>query len=214
MNDHGDLNVLVDRAVHRDSEAFRALYEHFAPRLYRFVLVRVRDAVDAEDLVQRIFVKMIEALPRYEQRGLPFAAWVFRLARNAVIDFERTRHPTEDLSVVAGADAGGPGPDELAERSFDRDRLLRAMRALTGDQRDVVTLRFFGGLSPAEIGAMLGKREGSIRALQFRALETLRRLLDEELRLEDDDLAIGPALDLAPATAGGAFPARGPRGVR
>jgi RNA polymerase sigma-70 factor (ECF subfamily) len=203
MNDHGDLDALVERAAHRDADAFRALYEHFAPRLYRYALVRIRHAADAEDVVQRIFVKMIEALPRYEQRGLPFAAWVFRLARNAVIDFERTRRPTEQLDLIADADGGEPGPDELAERSLEHAQLLVAMRTLTGDQRDVVTLRFFGGLSPAEIGALLGKREGSIRALQFRALESLRRALDAELAL--DEPAFPATFALVPATAGAGF---------
>jgi RNA polymerase sigma-70 factor (ECF subfamily) len=210
MSDHGDIDALVidalvERAARRDADAFRALYEHFAPRLYRFVVVRVHDPSDAEDLVQRVFVKMIEALPRYEQRGLPFAAWVFRLARNAVIDFERTRRPTQDLDAVADREGGDPGPDELAERSYDHERLLQAMQGLTGEQRDVVALRFFGGLSPAEIGALMDKREGSIRALQFRALETLRRTLDHE---GDTDAIARPTFDLAPAGLGGGFERR------
>jgi RNA polymerase sigma-70 factor (ECF subfamily) len=205
MSDHGDIDALVERAARRDADAFHALYEHFAPRLYRFALARVRDPNDAEDLVQRVFVKMIEALPRYEQRGLPFAAWVFRLARNAVIDFERTRRPTQDLDAVADWEGGDPGPDELAERSFDHERLLRAMRGLTNEQRDVVTLRFFGGLSPADIGALMDKREGSIRALQFRALETLRRTLDAE---GGADAIRRPTFDLAPAGLGGGFERR------
>jgi RNA polymerase sigma-70 factor (ECF subfamily) len=211
MSDHADfeeaVDELVDRAAHRDADAFRALYEHFAPRLYRFVLIRVRHASDAEDLVQRIFVKMIEALPRYEQRGLPFAAWVFRLARNAVIDFERTRRPTDDLDLLADVDAGQPGPDDLAERSVERERLLVAMRGLTADQRDVVTLRFFGGLSAAEIGALLGKREGSIRALQFRALDALRRALDADLAF-DEGTTVPARFDFAPAGVGAGFASR------
>jgi RNA polymerase sigma-70 factor (ECF subfamily) len=195
MNDHADIDGLVERAVRRDAEAFRALYEHFAPRLYRFALFRVRSPSDAEDLVQRVFMKMIEALPRYEQRGLPFGAWVFRLARNAVIDFERTRKPYEDLEVAEGLGAG-PGPEELAELALEREHLVEAFRFLTAEQREVVTLRFFGGLSPAEIGSLLGKREGSIRALQFRALETLRRQLTP-----DDVMNATPANTRASADA-------------
>jgi RNA polymerase sigma-70 factor (ECF subfamily) len=198
MTDHVDLDVLVQRAVQRDTDAFRAIYEEFAPRLYRFALFRVRHASDAEDLVQRVFVKMIEALPRYEQRGVPFAAWVFRLARNAVIDFERTRHPHDALDeAVAATPDAQPGPDELAELSLEREGLLRALTILTREQQDVVTYRFFGGLTPREIGALMGKREGTIRALQFRALETLRR------HLAATDATPG-RLDLAPALAGAA----------
>jgi len=183
MTDHADIDALVERAARGDADAFRGLYEHFAPRLYRFALFRLRQPSDAEDLVQRVFVKMIEALPRYEQRGLPFGAWVFRMARNAVIDAERARHPVDDIDLVGSLLGSGPGPEELAELAVERERLLEAIRFLTAEQREVVTLRFFGGLSPGEIGSLMGKREGSVRALQFRALETLRRTLE------------GPAVD-------------------
>src|SRR4051794_36226288 len=145
MTDHADTDALVDRAARGDADAFRRLYEEFAPRLYRFALFRLRDASDAEDLIQRVFVKMIEALPRYEQRGLPFGAWVFRLARNAVIDFERTRRPHAPLDVVALRPGEGPGPDEVAELTFERERLIEAIATLTPEQQEVVTLRFFGG---------------------------------------------------------------------
>src|SRR3954462_2956928 len=131
MTDHADIDALVERAARRDPDAFRALYEAFAPRLYRFTLFRVRDPSDAEDLVQRVFVKMIEALPRYEQRGLPFGAWVFRLARNAIIDFERTRRLHETLDFVAEVTGAGPGPDELAKLTLQREELLRAVSTLT-----------------------------------------------------------------------------------
>jgi RNA polymerase sigma-70 factor (ECF subfamily) len=197
MNDHAHSDDLVGRAASGDPEAFRTLYEDFAPRLYRFALFRVRTPSDAEDLVQRVFVKMIEALPRYEERGLPFGAWVFRLARNAVIDFERTRRPQEPLDAVELQIGDGPGPDELAEVTFERERLLAAIADLTAEQQEVVTLRFFGGLGPGEIAALMGKREGSIRALQFRALESLRRMLAPE-----PDLAVEPAPVGADSTAG------------
>lgn len=174
---HVDIDALVGRAAQGDAEAFAAIYEHFAPRLHRFVLVRVRERADAEDLVQRVFLKMIEALPRYEPRGVPFAAWVFRLARNTVIDFERTRHPHAPLDDIADRPAEGAGPAELAELEAEGAAVRAALETLTPDQQDVVTYRFFAGLSPAEIGALMGRREGSIRALQFRALQALRSRL-------------------------------------
>jgi RNA polymerase sigma-70 factor (ECF subfamily) len=139
----------------------------------------VRDDLDAEDLVQRVFLKMIEALPRYQERGRPFAAWLFRLARNAVIDHGRTRHPAEPLAHAVGA-APGPGPEEVALTALEIAAIETAMDALTQQQRDVIAYRFFAGLSPAEIGALLGKREGTVRALQFRALVALRRELAEQ----------------------------------
>jgi RNA polymerase sigma-70 factor (ECF subfamily) len=218
MTDNVDIDALVERAIRRDRDAFRALYEEFAPRLYRFCLFRVRHAADAEDLVQRVFVKMIEALPRYEQRGLPFGAWVFRMARNAVIDFERTRHPSDSLDAAEMRPGEAPGPDEVVELSLEREALVSALRVLTAEQQEVVTLRFFGGLSPREIGELMDKREGSIRALQFRAIEALRRHLAETGGLAqidaleatarvEPDLDDGPS-DVASTAPHGAHPSR------
>ena len=169
-----DSDHLVGRAAEGDARAFRALYEEYAPPLYRFALFRVRNPADAEDIVQRVFEKIIEALPRYEQRGLPFRAWLFRVARNAVIDFQRTRHDGEPLEVLTFRASTELGPDALAEAEAQRQELLAAIRTLTPDQQEVIAYRFFGGLTPGEIGEVMGKRDGSIRALQFRAIEALR----------------------------------------
>lgn len=171
-------DALVRRAASGDARAFHLLYEAFAPALFRFVLFRVRNPADAEDIVQRVFEKLIEALPRYEQRdGVPFRAWLYRIARNAVIDFERTRHDGEPLEVLTFRASDGLGPDELAEAESQRGELLAAIATLTPEQQEVVAYRFFGGLSAAEIGAVMGKRDGSVRALQFRAIEALRERL-------------------------------------
>ena len=192
MTDHGDrpeIESLVERARRGDHLAFTALYDAYAERLYRFVRFRVGDDLDAEDLVQRVFLKVVEALPRYEQRGAPFAAWLFRLARNAVIDHVRTRHPAEPLDAETMRASPDRGPEDLALSAVEFDAVEHALRALTADQREVVAYRFFGGLSPAEIGVVMGKREGSVRALQFRALAALRQELAQGT---EPALALGP----------------------
>ena len=199
MNTHVDIDALVERAARGDANAFRAIYEHLAPRLHRFVLVRIRERDDAEDLVQRVFLKMIEALPRYEQRGVPFAAWAFRLARNTVIDFERTRRPHTALDEIADRPDEVAEPAELFELEADRAAVRQAMTFLTPEQQDVISYRFFAGLSPAEIGALMGRREGSIRALQFRALTALRSRLGPVREFATDDAA---AADLERLQAG------------
>src|SRR3954452_20921477 len=113
-DDDAALERLVADARAGDPEAFGEIFDRYHEPVYRFVVSRVHSPSDAEDLTQLVFVKALEALPRYESRGVPFGAWLFRLARNAVIDHLRTSHEHADLAQSvdrAGADAG---PDELA----------------------------------------------------------------------------------------------------
>ena len=180
MGDELELSVLtrlVADAKAGDGRAFAALYDAYAPQLYRFLLLRVRQPADAEDLLQRVFMNVVQALPRYQDRGLPFGAWLFRIARNVAIDFDRARPSTEALSEEHH-DAEEHQPAILAEMMAGRAAIREALAVLTKDQRDVVVYRFFAGLSPREIASLTGKREGSVRATQFRALAALRRHLE------------------------------------
>jgi RNA polymerase sigma-70 factor (ECF subfamily) len=175
------LASLLADAKAGDSRAFAAIYDAYAGRLYRFLMLRVGQPADAEDLLQRVFIKVIEALPRYEDRGLPFGAWLFRIARNVAIDFTRARADDQDLTVVIDQPDDAPQPAAAAEREADRRMVRQALERLTPEQRDVLVYRFFAGLDAREIGALMGKREGTVRALQFRGLATLRRHLEPAL---------------------------------
>ena len=178
------IDELVAGAADGDGDAFAALYDEFAPRLYRYVAFRVREPSDAEDLVQRVFVKLIEALPRYEQRGVPFSAWLFRLAHNAAIDFARTGRDHAPLEAVADRPGDAPDPADVATSSADAAVVDAAIRTLTADQQQVIACRFFAGLSTAETARVLGRGEVAVRALQFRALGALRRYLRESPEIE------------------------------
>jgi RNA polymerase sigma-70 factor (ECF subfamily) len=177
MTDEHLVLELVVRARGGDVEAVGALYDHYAERVFRFVLVRLSRRQDAEDVSQRVFLQMIQALPRYQSRGTPFGAWLFRIARNAVIDHQRTHHAHEPLEAVSDTASGQRGPEQMAITSSEMDRVADALAQLTDEQREVITLRFFAELSPGEIAAMLGRRQGAIRATQFRALQALRQQL-------------------------------------
>ncbi len=98
--DDAAIERLVDEARAADAWAFGQLFDHFHLPIYRYIISRVHSPADAEDLTQLVFVKALEALPRYESRGIPFGGWLFRLARNAVVDFTRTRHEHADLDTV------------------------------------------------------------------------------------------------------------------
>jgi RNA polymerase sigma-70 factor, ECF subfamily len=170
------IDEFVARAKAGDADAFTALYDEYAERVYRFLLGRVQEPADAEDLLQRVFLNVIESLSSFEQRGVPFGAWIFRIARNAAIDFGRARRSSAPLDAILDRADDSLGPAGLAEQSAARTEIQAMLATLTDEQRDVITYRFFAGLTPSEIGLLMGKREGSIRALQFRALQALRRL--------------------------------------
>lgn len=176
------IDALVRRAAAGDGAAFASLYDLYAPRVRRFLRHQLGDPDVAEELVQRTFLKMIESLPRYRSRGLPFGAWVFRIARNAAIDHRRTDHPLAPLDAAGDRAAPDGDPALTAERAADAAELRAAMEALPGDQREVLVWRFFADLSPAETAALMGRSNGAVRILQHRALVALR-----EIVARDDD---------------------------
>ena len=180
-----NLNDLVERARSGDGAAFAALYDVLAPRVYRFFRFRVASAEAAEDLAQRVFLKMIEQLPTYEPRGIPFAAWLFRVARNAWIDEERTAHPALSIDDVAEHVALDDGPYERAAAAIESELLRGAIASLPPDQREVIACRFFAGLNCRETAAQMGRSEGSVRVLQHRALAALRGRLPTIDRASD-----------------------------
>ena len=176
-----DDQEFVDRIVTRvqagENAAVADLFDLYHEPVYRYVASRLREPSDAEDVTQDVFLRVIRALPRYERRGLPFRAWLFTLARNAVIDFHRTRRVHVGLDAYTNLPSPEPGPEAESLARSEAAVVELAMAALTDDHREVVALRFFGDLSSAEVAAVMGRSEGAVRVLQFRALHALRREL-------------------------------------
>lgn len=168
------MDTLVVAAKRQDSEALGTLCEHFYPKVYRFILHRVRRIEEAEDLASEVCVRVVESLPK--QKG-SFPAWVFRIARNLVTDTYRRGAVRKEVALsdkMADNMISSGGPDALPVLSH---QLERALASLTPEQREVVHLRFEQGLSAAEIGEIQERSAGAVRAMQFRALETLRETL-------------------------------------
>lgn len=172
---------LARAATAGDVEALGRLYDALVDPIYRYVAVRLRRREDAEDVTQLVFERIVGALPRYRHNGRPFAAWAFRIARNAVIDHRRRLRPTEPLGSIA----------ELVDRTEIEDRALRdeeirelraAIRRLTADQQEALALRYAAGLSAEEAARVMGRQAGTIRGLTFRAIEALRRQLSRSPR--------------------------------
>ena len=175
--DDETLDRLVAEAQRGDPEAFGRIFDAYVGPIYRFIASRVRSPSDAEDLTQLVFVKALEALPRYEARGIPFGGWLFRLARNAIIDQIRTRRDHLSLVAAVTRETDDAGPEAKAALKDDLDRVAIALTELTDDQREVIELRFFAGLSVLETAVAMGRQEGTVRGLQFRAIAALRRSL-------------------------------------
>jgi RNA polymerase sigma-70 factor, ECF subfamily len=173
-----DESALIRQAREGSREAFGMLYERHRATIARYVAARIRDASDSEDLTEAIFESAWRAMGRYREQGVPFLAWLYRLAHNRVVDHYRALRPTVTLIPEVHEsieDTGAP-----LDLNIDSADLLRALHALTADQRDVIVLRFIQGMSGREVAQAMDKREDAIRALQFRALATLRRILAGE----------------------------------
>jgi len=172
------LKRLTEDARRLEPRALAEICEYFYPQIYRFILPRVATQEDAEDLASEVCVRIVEKLP--DQRGF-LPAWVFRIARNMVTDFHRRR---QVRSVVeSGYDDETPPPGRGDGQSatptplFD-SRLERALERLTPEQRDVIRLKFTEGYGTEEIAKILDRSNGAVRALQFRALQSLREFLE------------------------------------
>lgn len=188
---------LVALAVRRDAAAFGRLYQLHLDAIYRYVYYRVGNTAEAEDLTEQVFLKAWEHIGAYDQRGLPFAAWLYRMAHNAVIDYHRTRRPAAPLSDALAETLvdRGDGPDRLVERRLEAGELASALRTLTPDQQQIILLRFVQGLSHAEAAAVMGKSEGALRILQYRALGAL----NAALRHAGESIPRPTATEAAPA---------------
>lgn len=179
LADDATVDQLAVAATTGDIDAVGRLYDALVGPIYRYVAVRVRRREDAEDLTHLVFERIVAALPRYRHNGRPFAAWAFRIARNAVIDHQRRIRPTEQLGSIAEP-SDGIGLEAVSLRDEEVRELRAAIRQLTPDQQEAIALRYAGGLSAEEAARVMGRRAGTIRGLTFRAIESLRRHLAQE----------------------------------
>ncbi len=172
---------LIKKAKTYDTEALSELYRRHADAIFRYVYYRVGDQVAAEDLVGDVFLRMLEGLPSYQDTGRPFEAWLYRIAHARVVDHYRKERARRAASVDEGLAASEEqDPHRQAAHRDDARRMWEALVDLTDDQQQVISLRFIAGYSTAEVAELLGKTEGAVKALQHRALASLRRLLEIE----------------------------------
>jgi RNA polymerase sigma-70 factor (ECF subfamily) len=171
---------LIKRAKECDPAAFATIYEHYYQDIYNYIYHRVANAQLAEDLTSDVFLKVLESIGSFTFRGIPFSAWLFRLARNLMIDRLRTHPELAELSLEEELLPAEGGADVALERKLTRQQLLQALRSLTEEQQEVIILKFIDGLSNTDVARILGKSEGAVKALQHRALSALSRFFEIE----------------------------------
>jgi len=158
-------------------ERLGALFDSCYPRLARYAYARTGNRTDAEDIAAEVFVRALESLDSYQERGLPMEAWLFRIAHNLVVDHLRRGSRFERADEEEAELPDFPDPAHIAEERLMMADVRAAMTRLTQDQRDVLSLRFFGGLSSKETADVLHKSDGAVREMQRAALEKMRGLL-------------------------------------
>lgn len=171
--DLDEVRANVALAAAGSAEAFGALYDRYHPDILRYFDARVRNSDVAQDLTQQLFLRAWQAVPRYQDRGLPFAAWLFRMARNIAVDHYRAHRrlaPIDDVDLPS--DQAGAADGLIADERSARVR--RALDRLSEDHRQVLILRFVLEKSAREIGQIMGRKEVTVRGLQHRALRALR----------------------------------------
>jgi len=180
---------ILARASQGDRDAFGQLYERHVERIFNYVYYRTGNTHDAEDLTARVFQRAMKHVMNYTDRGVPFSAWLYRIAHNLVANWHRDRSrrreiPLDDVPILP---ARGDHPEKNLVRSQEQEALLKKIRALPAERQTLLILKFVEDLSNAEIGAIMGRSEGAIKSLYHRTLLALRdELKDQNLSLEGE----------------------------
>jgi RNA polymerase sigma-70 factor, ECF subfamily len=175
-----DEQNLIARAKVGEAEAFGLLYDFYMPRIYRFVLVKVGHREEAEDLTHQTFLKAWEHIETYESRGYPFSSWLYRIARNSVIDHHRRSRShinidDLDYEIIAEEKNGA----HTLDSKIGMEMMLKAIFKLKDVEQDVLIMRFVEDLTHEEVAKAIGKSEGATKVIQHRALKNLQKLINK-----------------------------------
>lgn len=172
--------LLIERAQ-KDPLAFAELYQRYVDRVYNYIYQRTGNHHDAEDLTARTFLKALVHLERYQFKGIPFSAWLYRIAHNAVANWyrDRHRHPMVSLDALVGYSRDEERPEDAAQAQEERKALLDAIRRLPAERQQLLILKFSEGLTNAQIGQIMDRSEGAIKSLYHRTLLALRQELQK-----------------------------------
>jgi RNA polymerase sigma-70 factor (ECF subfamily) len=183
VSEDTESTVRKDAQRKKKEQELANLYEGYYDKIARYIFIHINDRTEAEDLASEVFLKALNSLDSYQERGQPMHSWLFKIAHNLVVDHVRkmSKHQTmslEELEVEVADTAANP--DEIAESCLQTESLAMTLEQLSPPEREVIGLRFFAGLSAIEAGKILGKSPEAVRQMQYRALKSLRKALDKE----------------------------------
>jgi len=172
-----DEQSLVHRAQQGDKEAFAQLYEDHFDKIYRYVALRIGNKTEAEDVTQQVFLNALRSISSFRWKGVPFSTWLFRIAHNLVVDYLRKGKKRATVLLDESLVSSDSNLQLAAEHRLDVEQLVSATKRLTAAQREVISLRFAGELSVAQVAKVMGKSQGAVKALQHSAIVALRKAL-------------------------------------
>ena len=167
---------VLSRAVQGEREAFGEIYETYVGRIFNYVYYRTGNVEDAEDLTARVFYRALHHIRNYNDRGVPFSAWLYRIAHNLVANWHRDRSRRQEipLSDTPNLPYRGEMPEQALMDNEERRGLMRMIRGLPPERQELLILKFVDHFSNAEIGQIMGRSEGAVKSLYHRTLLALR----------------------------------------
>lgn len=172
-----DEQSLVRRAQQHDQAALTQIYEENFDRIYRYIVLKIGDRTEAEDMTQQVFLSVLKSISSYKWQGMPFTSWLYRIAHNQVVDFLRKKSRRAFVPLDESMPSMKDDPESAALQRLEIEGLALAAKKLTAAQREVISLRFAAELSVAEVARVMGKSEGAVKALQHSAIVALRKVM-------------------------------------
>ncbi len=182
MEDLSDAEVII-HASEGDQNAFSVLYQRYVKRIYNYIYYRTGSVHDAEDLTEKVFFRALNHIHNYRNRGLPFTAWLYRIAHNLVANWHRDNKRRKEVPLEDHAYTirHGEHPESALVKGQEIERLIRALQQLPEDRQTLIILKFVERLSNEEIAQIMGRSEGAIKSLYHRTLIALRDELGLDL---------------------------------
>ncbi len=170
----------LERAIQGDAEAFSVLYERYVNRIYNYIYYRTGSPHDAEDLTERVFLRALAHIQSYNNRGVPFSAWLYRIAHNLVANWHRDNSRRKEVSLEdqKNLHMRSEHPEMQLVQSQEQEGLLKAIRKLPEERQTLIILKFVEHLSNSEVATIMGRSEGAIKSLYHRTLLSLRDNLE------------------------------------